>query len=164
HVVEEPDAGRNRRNAGPVEVDRDLDVGLLGAAPDRAFAHEWIFRVEPRLLSGLGRLRHSRPPPQLHHHRTRLTSLHARDPRMQSTSSDPWHGTTILTVRKGGSVVIGGDGQVSSGQTIVKANAKKVRRLGKGDVIGGFAGATADAFTLFERLEAKLEQYPGQLT
>jgi len=75
-----------------------------------------------------------------------------------------WHGTTILTVRKGGSVVIGGDGQVSIGQTIVKSNAKKVRRLGKGDVIGGFAGATADAFTLFERLESKLEQYPGQLT
>ena len=66
-------------------------------------------------------------------------------------------------VRKGGRVVIGGDGQVSIGQTIVKANAKKVRRLAKGDVIGGFAGATADAFTLFERLEAKLEQYPGQL-
>jgi ATP-dependent HslUV protease, peptidase subunit HslV len=79
-------------------------------------------------------------------------------------SQDLWHGTTILTVRKGGSVVIGGDGQVSIGQTIVKANAKKVRRLGKGDVIGGFAGATADAFTLFERLEGKLEQYPGQLT
>jgi ATP-dependent HslUV protease subunit HslV len=78
--------------------------------------------------------------------------------------SDIWHGTTILTVRKGGSVVIGGDGQVSIGQTIIKANAKKVRRLGKGDVIGGFAGATADAFTLFERLESKLEQYPGQLT
>ena len=74
-----------------------------------------------------------------------------------------WHGTTILTVRKGGKVVIAGDGQVTIGQTIVKANAKKVRRLGKGDVIGGFAGATADAFTLFERLEAKLEQYPGQL-
>src|SRR4029453_14649734 len=86
------------------------------------------------------------------------------DLRMQSTSSDPWHGTTILTVRKGGSVVIGGDGQVSIGQTIVKANAKKVRRLGKGDVIGGFAGATADAFTLFERLEGKLEKNPRQLT
>ncbi len=83
---------------------------------------------------------------------------------MQRAQSDPWHGTTILTVRKGGSVVIGGDGQVSIGQTIVKANAKKVRRLGKGDVIGGFAGATADAFTLFERLEGKLDQYPGQLT
>ena len=83
--------------------------------------------------------------------------------RMQS-QSDLWHGTTILTVRKGGAVAIGGDGQVSIGQTIVKANAKKVRRVGKGDVIGGFAGATADAFTLFERLEGKLEQYPGQLT
>jgi ATP-dependent HslUV protease, peptidase subunit HslV len=77
--------------------------------------------------------------------------------------SPSWHGTTILTVRKGGTVVIGGDGQVSIGQTVVKANARKVRRLAKGDVIGGFAGATADAFTLFERLEAKLEQYPGQL-
>ncbi|MDE2008228.1 MAG: ATP-dependent protease subunit HslV [Rhodospirillales bacterium] len=69
-----------------------------------------------------------------------------------------------MTVRKAGLVAVGGDGQVSIGQTIVKANAKKVRRLGKDDVIGGFAGATADAFTLFERLEAKLEQYPGQLT
>ena len=84
--------------------------------------------------------------------------------RMSSNELPSWHGTTILTVRKGGQVVIGGDGQVTIGQTIVKSNAKKVRRLGKGDVIGGFAGATADAFTLFERLEAKLEQYPGQLT
>jgi ATP-dependent HslUV protease subunit HslV len=83
---------------------------------------------------------------------------------MNSAQTDPWHGTTILTVRKAGTVAIGGDGQVSIGQTIVKANAKKVRRLGKGEVIAGFAGATADAFTLFERLEAKLDQYPGQLT
>ncbi len=75
-----------------------------------------------------------------------------------------WHATTIVMVRKGGRVVIGGDGQVSLGQTIIKGNARKVRRLGKGDVIAGFAGATADAFTLFERLEAKIEQYPGQLT
>src|SRR5437763_5966571 len=82
---------------------------------------------------------------------------------MQPAQFDLWHGTTILTVRKGGVVAIGGDGQVSIGQTVIKANAKKVRRLGKGDVIGGFAGATADAFTLFERLEGKLEQYPGQL-
>jgi ATP-dependent HslUV protease, peptidase subunit HslV len=74
-----------------------------------------------------------------------------------------WHATTILMVRKGDHVVIGGDGQVSMGQTVVKATARKVRRLVKGDVIAGFAGATADAFTLFERLEAKLEQYPGQL-
>jgi ATP-dependent HslUV protease subunit HslV len=71
--------------------------------------------------------------------------------------------TTILMVRKGSRVVIGGDGQVSLGQTVIKANARKVRRLGKGQVIGGFAGATADAFTLFERLEGKLEQYPNQL-
>jgi len=81
----------------------------------------------------------------------------------ETGQSGPWLGTTILTVRKDGLVAVGGDGQVSIGQTIVKANAKKVRRLGKGDVIGGFAGATADAFTLFERLESKLEQYPGQL-
>jgi ATP-dependent HslUV protease subunit HslV len=75
-----------------------------------------------------------------------------------------WHATTILTIRKNGRVVIAGDGQVSLGATIIKANARKVRTLGKGGVIGGFAGATADAFTLFERLEGKLEQYPGQLT
>ena len=82
---------------------------------------------------------------------------------IQSTPAGVWHGTTIITVRKNGVVAVGGDGQVSIGQTVIKANAKKVRRLSKGDVIGGFAGATADAFTLFERLEAKLEQYPGQL-
>jgi len=75
----------------------------------------------------------------------------------------PWHGTTILHVRKGGMVAIGGDGQVSMGQTVMKHSAKKVRQLAGGKVIGGFAGATADAFTLFERLEAKLEQHPGQL-
>jgi ATP-dependent HslUV protease subunit HslV len=74
------------------------------------------------------------------------------------------HATTIVTVRKGGKVVIAGDGQVSMGQTIMKGNARKVRRIGKGNVIAGFAGATADAFTLLERLETKLEQYPDQLT
>ena len=78
-------------------------------------------------------------------------------------SDNQMHGTTILLVRKGGRVVIGGDGQVSLGQTVMKATARKVRRIAKGEVIAGFAGATADAFTLFERLEAKLEQYPGQL-
>src|SRR4249919_358794 len=77
---------------------------------------------------------------------------------MGPPSSDTWHGTTILTLRKGGKVVIAGDGQ-----TIIKANAKKVRRVGNGNVIAGFAGATADAFTLFERLEAKLERFPDQL-
>ena len=75
-----------------------------------------------------------------------------------------FHGTTILSVRKGKAVAIGGDGQVTMGNTIVKANARKVRRLGSGDVIGGFAGATADALTLFDRLEAKLEQHRGQLS
>ncbi len=79
-------------------------------------------------------------------------------------SSKQWRGTTILSVRKAGTVVVAGDGQVTFGDTVVKANAQKVRRLGDGDVIAGFAGATADAFTLFERLEGKLEQYPGQLT
>ena len=74
-----------------------------------------------------------------------------------------WHGTTILSVRRGGKVVIVGDGQVSMGNTVMKPNARKVRRLHDGSVIGGFAGATADAFTLFERLEAKLERHSGQL-
>lgn len=80
-----------------------------------------------------------------------------------SEPTSPFHATTILLVKKGGQTVIGGDGQVSFGQTIIKATARKVRRLSKGSVIAGFAGATADAFTLFERLEAKLEQFPGQL-
>ena len=75
-----------------------------------------------------------------------------------------WHGTTILGVKKGNKTVIAGDGQVSMGNTVMKPNAKKVRRIGAdGKVIGGFAGATADAFTLFERLDKKLEQYNGQL-
>jgi ATP-dependent HslUV protease subunit HslV len=77
--------------------------------------------------------------------------------------TENWHGTTILSVRKDGRVVIAGDGQVTMGNTVVKSNAKKLRRLGDGKVIAGFAGATADAFALFERLEAKLEQHPEQL-
>jgi ATP-dependent HslUV protease subunit HslV len=83
--------------------------------------------------------------------------------RPEDVGQGLWHATTIVLVRKGGRTVIGGDGQVSLGQTIIKGNARKVRRLGKGGVIAGFAGATADAFALFERLEAKLEQYPSQL-
>ena len=75
-----------------------------------------------------------------------------------------WHGTTILAVRKDGKVVVAGDGQVTFGNQVMKSNARKVRRLQDGKVIAGFAGATADAFTLFERLEAKLEKHPGQLT
>lgn len=83
------------------------------------------------------------------------------DPAVQSAA---WRGTTIVTVRKGGKVVIAGDGQVTLGATVIKGNARKVRRFSKGNVIAGFAGATADAFALFERLEAKLEQHPEQLT
>jgi len=76
---------------------------------------------------------------------------------------EKYHGTTILGVKKGGKTVNAGDCQVSLGNTVIKPNAKKVRRLGDGSVIGGFAGATADAFTLFERLEKKLESHRGQL-
>ncbi len=75
----------------------------------------------------------------------------------------PWYGTTVLSVRKGDTVVVAGDGQVTFGNTVIKSNARKVRRLGDGSIIAGFAGATADAFTLFERLEGKLEQHTGQL-
>ena len=77
---------------------------------------------------------------------------------------EQWHGTTILGVKKGGKTVIAGDGQVSMGNTVMKPNAKKVRRIGDGTVIGGFAGATADAFTLFELFEDKLSKHSGQLT
>jgi ATP-dependent HslUV protease subunit HslV len=83
---------------------------------------------------------------------------------MENQESSSWHGTTIISIRKGNQVVIAGDGQVSLGNTIIKGTAQKVRKLGDGSVIAGFAGATADAFTLFERLEAKLEKHPKQLT
>jgi ATP-dependent HslUV protease subunit HslV len=90
----------------------------------------------------------------------------AMNPSGNTAGHDPvgWHGTTILCVRRGGEVAMAGDGQVSLGQTVVKGNARKVRRIGTGGgVLAGFAGATADAFTLLERLEAKLERYPAQL-
>ena len=87
---------------------------------------------------------------------------------MLNTSPSPhdpigWHGTTILCVRRDDHVAMAGDGQVTLGQTVIKGNARKVRRIGNGEVIAGFAGATADAFTLLERLEAKLERFPNQL-
>jgi len=83
---------------------------------------------------------------------------------MTQASAPAWHGTTVLSVRRGGRVVMAGDGQVTMGATVVKANANKIRRIGGGgEILAGFAGATADAFTLFERLEAKLERHPGQL-
>jgi ATP-dependent HslUV protease subunit HslV len=100
----------------------------------------------------------NRPPTYL------FRRIDDRETAMAETDPTTWHGTTILSVRKGGKVVVAGDGQVSMGQTVLKANARKVRRLGDGNVIAGFAGATADALTLFERLEAKLEKHPGQLT
>ena len=83
---------------------------------------------------------------------------------MSSTDASLWRGTTVLAVRKGGRVVVAGDGQVTAGNTVVKGSARKVRQLAGGKVLAGFAGATADAFALFERLESKLEQHPGQLT
>jgi ATP-dependent HslUV protease, peptidase subunit HslV len=83
---------------------------------------------------------------------------------MEQFHGEQFHGTTILGVRRDGAVVIGGDGQVSLGQTVMKGNARKVRRLYKGQVLAGFAGATADAFTLFERFEGKLEKHQGNLT
>ena len=97
----------------------------------------------------------------------RSTSLQTSNSRTEDLTSNglpQMHATTIVSIRKGGRVVIAGDGQVSIGDTVMKSNAKKVRTLGQGNVISGFAGATADAFTLFERLESKLEQYPAQLT
>ena len=85
---------------------------------------------------------------------------------IQSANHDPigWHGTTILCVRRGADVAMAGDGQVTLGQTVIKGNARKVRRIGpSSNILAGFAGATADAFTLLERLDAKLDRYPGQL-
>jgi ATP-dependent HslUV protease, peptidase subunit HslV len=98
---------------------------------------------------------------------TLLSAPADRSPMDRSSVSDAqpsWHGTTILSVRKAGQVVIAGDGQVSLGQTVIKANARKVRRIGDGKILVGFAGATADAFTLLERLEGKLDKHAGQLT
>lgn len=83
---------------------------------------------------------------------------------MEHKNPSTMYGTTILSVRKNGRVAIAGDGQVSFGPTVLKSNAKKIRKIGDGSIIAGFAGATADAFTLFERLEAKLDQYSNQLT
>ncbi|MGP1394044.1 MAG: ATP-dependent protease subunit HslV [Inquilinaceae bacterium] len=82
---------------------------------------------------------------------------------MQHTDPNQWYGTTVLAVRKDGRIVVAGDGQVTAGNTVMKSTARKVRRLAGGSVLAGFAGATADAFALFERLEAKLDQHPGQL-
>jgi ATP-dependent HslUV protease, peptidase subunit HslV len=185
HVVEEADTGRNVVGAGAVEIDRCRNRGLLGPAGDACPAR----RACPRAAGVFASLLHgdelnlkalsnslpSRGP--LIRERTEecYQSVNRKlEPAlcppdmafsMSSYASSPetWHGTTILTVRKNGKVVIAGDGQVSLGQTILKGTAKKVRRVGSGGVIAGFAGSTADAFTLFERLETKLERFPDQL-
>ena len=163
HVIEKANTGRDRRATRAIEIDFDLNVGFLGLSLDGGLAHANI-PYSRAFYQGFGGFATS----VANGLQTRCAMPRSRKSwgpkRMSSNELPSWHGTTILTVRKGGLVVIGGDGQVTIGQTIVKSNAKKVRRLGKGDVIGGFAGATADAFTLFERLEAKLEQYPAQLT
>src|SRR5215212_3989497 len=92
-----------------------------------------------------------------------VTIYEAMSPQSDTSSTPGWHATTILSVRKAGEVVMAGDGQVSMGQTIVKGNAKKVRRRGNGQIVAGFAGLAADAFLLLEQLEAGLERPPGEL-
>ena len=105
------------------------------------------------------------PTPLTDHPARRISLRMIYDPHQDYANAQKWRGTTILSVRKGDDVIIAGDGQVSMGNTVLKNNARKVRRLGRDDnIIAGFAGSTADAFTLFERLEAKLEAHPGQLT
>ena len=162
-MVEEADAGRNLGAARAVEVQLDGDLGLLGGAGDLARAHRELLEIAPPSTSKPS------PAPQAaaagsgYGLRNAREHLDKRMPEQLMSNPEVFHGTTILAVRKGDKVAIGGDGQVSFGATVVKANAKKVRRLGDGDVIGGFAGATADALTLFDRLEQKLEQHKGQL-
>ena len=156
HVVEEAHTRGDVGLARAVERQAQADAGLSGGAGD------------------LGRAVHRRLIPQPGGAANGQFCLYLvqvyRDAyvgRMSqtNTSHDPvgWHGTTILCVRRDGRVAMAGDGQVSLGQTVVKGNARKVRRIGGGTVLAGFAGATADAFTLLERLEAKLERYPSQL-
>ena len=170
HMVKKADPGVDRGYTGTVEIDIDPDIGFLGGAGYGGLAHVSCLSQSSALYQGPGGFATATTVKPSGNCVPVLHDLHVgpttRSQIMQQSSAQlpVWHGTTILTVRKNGTVAIGGDGQVSIGQTIIKANAKKVRRLGKGDVIGGFAGATADAFTLFERLESKLEQYPGQLT
>src|SRR5205814_9515020 len=123
-------------------------------------------------LRGIPRLTRTSPSLHLSFSGTTYASIFQEFPAqhrmptegMDHSGDNGWHGTTILCLRKGGEVVVAGDGQVTMGQTVVKSNARKVRRLAAGAVIAGFAGSTADAFALFERLEGKLEQYSGQLT
>jgi ATP-dependent HslUV protease subunit HslV len=133
--------------------------GTRGATPIVAqdFGPAVVGEVVPRLCRGAGACCGAAAPTHM------WTAIFLGHSMTTQPSEAPWHGTTIVTVRKGGKVVVAGDGQVSMGQTVIKGTARKVRRIGNGEVVAGFAGATADAFTLLERLERKLEQYPGQL-
>ena len=188
HVIEKADARRNLCGAAAVEIHSAGDPGFLGVAFDRRHSHDALLQgPRPRhtLVTTFASTFHWGHP---HRGIPRLTptppNLHLSFPGrayalifrefpyaasdagrgMDYSGDSGWHGTTILCLRKGGQVVVAGDGQVTMGQTVVKSNARKLRRLAGGSVIAGFAGATADAITLFERLEGKLEQYSGQLS
>lgn len=182
HVVQKTNAGRHVIDARSIQVDFDLDLGFFRFSLDTCFAHG----VRPRSWFATRRSTKIRDIPPAFRHRPPLRSLTLppdcphlggetqgpealcpdpnREEAIMDNKTPVWHGTTILCVRKNNKTVIAGDGQVSLGDTVVKTSAKKVRRLGDGSVIAGFAGATADALTLFERLETRLEQHPGQLT
>jgi ATP-dependent HslUV protease subunit HslV len=175
HVIEEADPRGDARRPNPVEIEGDGDLGLVRLARDGGAAHAFASEEKmsrasikppgywPPLRQVMVILQPSRPGHRSGARQGSPGIFMQNGARPQDAWLDQWHATTIVLVRKGGRTVIGGDGQVSLGQTIIKGNARKVRRLGKGGVIAGFAGATADAFALFERLEAKLEQYPSQL-
>lgn len=179
HMIEKADPGRDLVPPRPVQINGCGDTCLTRLPFDaRSSGQTRILFLAP-LAAGRRREAlpfarspyQSRTPRDGHRRSQERLAASAGVPQMksmqtpsQSASFPNWHATTIVTVRKAGHVVIAGDGQVSLGQTVIKANARKVRRLGKGNVIAGFAGATADAFTLFERLENKLEQHPEQLT
>lgn len=176
HMVEEADAGGNLRFSDTVEIDgygyRSF-VRLTGhcaraaccgfdhmAAPsgNTGVPYQAGLEISRTAAAEIEAICNRLPPTYI--------GLNTAGDRPGATARQAGEGvlmTTIITVRKGGKVIMAGDGQVSLGQTVMKGNARKVRRIGKGEVIAGFAGATADAFTLLERLEKKLEQYPGQL-
>jgi ATP-dependent HslUV protease subunit HslV len=177
HVIKKSDPGGDIKPAVSVYGDAGFNGRFTGSALDAGYAgHEpapmTVISTDERCLT---------EPPAMTQLQSRNHSIHSEAMPMRhmdigpysrlennvKNNNDSWlpsiHATTIIMVRKGGEVVIAGDGQASMGQTIMKSNSRKVRQLGKGDVICGFAGSTADAFTLLERLESKLEQYPDQL-
>ena len=176
HMVEEADTGRNLGFAGAVKIDGNgyrSFVRLSGNCARAACCSLGHLALHQEIRPFLIRRMEKYPEAALqkrrgicNRHRPTYIGLNGAGERPGVTARNRANRcfmTTIITIRKGGKVVMAGDGQVSLGQTVMKGNARKVRRIGKGEVIAGFAGATADAFTLLERLEKKLEQYPGQL-